>query len=146
MVFPEMQDPQKIIYRFEGRIEDVFIETIHLFQDFRYARYIPLLYYVGSKGLTEFEKQQQRNVGGFMKGILIKRLESSFYAFKKSVSRFVASYESFISMYEDGTVYISKKVDVYDLLDNDDIEKLEQYVEEEKAQKYDARDFNDRLS
>jgi superfamily II DNA or RNA helicase/HKD family nuclease len=143
MVFPEMQDPQKIIYEFEGRIEDVFIETIHLFQDFRYARYIPLLYYVGSKGLTEFEKQQQRNVGGFMKGILIKRLESSFYAFKKSVIRFVASYEKFISMYEDGTVYISKKVNVYDLLDNDDIEKLEQYVEEEKAQKYDARDFKD---
>ncbi|NOT13788.1 MAG: helicase [Methylococcaceae bacterium] len=143
MVFPEMLDPQKIIYQFEGGIEDVFIQTIHLFQDFRYARYIPLLYYVGSKGLTEFEKQQQRNVGGFMKGILIKRLESSFYAFKKSVSRFVASYQKFISMYEDGTVYISKKVNVYDLLDNDDIEKLEQYVEEEKAQKYDARDFKD---
>ena len=143
MVFPEMQDPQKIIYQFEGRIEDVFIQTIHLFQDFRYARYIPLLYYVGSKGLTEFEKQQQRNVGGFMKGILIKRLESSFYAFKKSVSRFVTSYEKFIGMYEDGTVYISKKVNVYELLDNDDIEKLEQYVEEEKAQKYDARDFKD---
>lgn len=143
MVFPEMQNPQKIIYQFEGRIEDVFIETIHLFQDFRYARYIPLLYYVGSKGLTEFEKQQQRNVGGFMKGILIKRLESSFYAFKKSVSRFIASYNKFIGMYEDGTVYISKKVNVYELLDNDDIETLEQYVEEEKAQKYDASDFKD---
>jgi superfamily II DNA or RNA helicase len=143
MVFPEMQDPQKIIYQFEGRIEEVFIQTIHQFQEFRYARYIPLLYYVGSKGLTEFEKQQQRNVGGFMKGILIKRLESSFYAFKKSVSRFVASYEKFIDMYEGGTVYISKKVNVYDLLDNDDMEKLEQYVEEEKAQKYDARDFKE---
>lgn len=143
MVFPEMQDPQKIIYQFEGRIEDVFMQTIHLFQEFRYARYIPLLYYVGSKGLSEFEKQQQRNVGGFMKGILIKRLESSFYAFKKSVSRFVTSYEKFIGMFEGGTVYISKKVNVYDLLDNDDLEKLEQYVEEEKAQKYDARDFKE---
>lgn len=143
MIFPEMQDPQKIIYQFEGRIEEVFIQTIHLFQDFRYARYIPLLYYVGSKGLTEFEKQQQRNVGGFMKGILIKRLESSFYAFKKSVSRFVTSYEKFISMVENGSVYISKKVNVYDLLDNDDIETLEQYVEAEKAHKYDANDFKD---
>lgn len=84
MVFPEMQDPQKIIYQFEGRIEDVFIQTIHLFQEFRYACYIPLLYYVGSKGLSEFQKQQQRNVGGFMKGILIKRLESSFLHSKKA--------------------------------------------------------------
>jgi len=143
LVFPEMQDPQKIIYKFEGHLEQVFIQTIQLFQDFRYARYIPLLYYIGSKGLTEFEKQQQRNVGGFMKGILIKRLESSFYAFKKSVGRFISSYEKFIDMFEEGTVYISKKVNVYELLDNDDLEILEQFVEAEKAQKYAAEDFKE---
>ena len=143
LVFPEMQDPQKIVYHFEGKVEMVFNQTIQLFRDFRYARYIPLLYYTGKKGLSEFEKQQQRNVGGFMKGILVKRLESSFYAFKKSVGRFVESYERFIRMFEAGAVYISKKVNVYDLLDNDDIEKLEAYVEEEKAQKYNAKDFRE---
>jgi len=141
LVFPEMQDPQKLIYQFNGRVETVFNQTIQLFQDFRYARYIPLLYYVGNKQLSEFEKQQQRNVGGFMKGVLIKRLESSFYAFKKSVNRFVHSYARFIEMFEGGTVYISKTVNVYDLLDNDDLETLERYVVEEKAQKYDAKDF-----
>ncbi len=141
LVFPEMQDPKKIAYQFEGRVETAFNTTISLFQDFRYARYIPLLYYIGTKGLTAFEQQQQRNVGGFMKSILVKRLESSFYAFKKSVTRFVLSYEQFIRMFNEGTVYISKKVNVYDLLDNDDLEKLEKYVEEEKAQKYTAKDF-----
>ena len=65
-----------------GLIETVFNETIRLLHGFRYSRYIPLLYYSGSKHLSEFERQQQRNVGGFMKGILIKRLESSFYAFR----------------------------------------------------------------
>ncbi|MCD6390213.1 MAG: DEAD/DEAH box helicase, partial [Desulfobulbaceae bacterium] len=139
--FPEMHDPQKIVYRFEGQLEPVFNSTIKLLQAFRYARYIPLLYYVGSKDLTEFEKQQQRNVGGFMKGILIKRLESSFYAFRKSIRRFVRSYESFIRMFDGGTVYISKSIDVYELLDNDDIDTLEVFVEEEKAQKYQSVDF-----
>lgn len=142
LVFPEMQDPQKIIYFFAGKVETVFNQTIRLFQDFRYARYIPLLYYTGNIRFSEFEKQQQRNVGGFMKCILVKRLESSFYAFKKSVGRFVESYERFINMFEHGAVYISKKVDVYDLLDNDDLDKLEKYVEEEKAQKYDSKDFH----
>ena len=103
LAFPDMQDPRKIIYRFEGDIERTFNETIHLLHAFRYSRYIPLLYYVGSKGLSEFEKQQQRNVGGFMKGILIKRLESSFYAFRKSIRRFIESYERFIRMFESGT-------------------------------------------
>lgn len=141
LVFPEMEDPQKIIYEYEGEIENVFNHTIRLLTDFRYARYVPLLYYTGNKGLSEFEKQQQRNVGGFMKGILVKRLESSFFAFKQSVKRFIKSYERFIDMYNDGIVYISKKVNVYELLDNDDIDKLEKAVEEDKAQRYESKDF-----
>lgn len=143
LAFPDMQDPRKIVYQFGGELERIFNDTIHLLQSFRYARYIPLLYYVGSKGLSEFEKQQQRNVGGFMKGILIKRLESSFYAFRKSVRRFIESYERFIKMYDSGTVYISKDIDVYDLLDNDDVETLEAYVDAEKASKYKSDDFKE---
>lgn len=141
LFFPEVQDPRRIVYEFEGALEIVFNQTIGLLQGFRYARYIPLLYYTGSKQLSEFERQQQRNVGGFMKGILIKRLESSFHAFRKSIRRFIESYERFIAMYQSGTVYISKDVDVYELLDNDDTDVLERYVEEEKAQKYTADDF-----
>lgn len=141
LFFPEVQDPRRIIYEFEGDLETIFNQTIGLLQNFRYARYIPLLYYSGNKQLSEFERQQQRNVGGFMKGILIKRLESSFHAFRKSIRRFIESYERFIGMYDGGTVYISKDVDVYDLLDNDDIDVLEKYVEEEKAAKYASEDF-----
>jgi len=44
-------------------------------------------------------------------------------------------------MFEAGTVYISKKVDVYELLDSDDFETLERLVEEEKAQQYKSEDF-----
>ncbi len=141
LVFPEIQDPERIAYRFEGNIEQVFNKSIKLLLDFRYARYTPLLYYVGEKLLTEFERQQQRNVGAFMKGVLIKRLESSFFAFRQTVDRFITSSERFIEMLDKGTVYISKTVDVYELLDNDDLEKLEQLVEEEKAHKHLKEDF-----
>ena len=141
LAFPETQDPRKIVYRFEGELEITFNAVISLLQSFRYARYTPLLYYAGAKPLSEFERQRQRNVGGFMKGILIKRLESSFFAFRKSVHRFIESYERFIQMVESGTVYISKDVDVYDLLDNDDVDALEAFVDEEKARKYQSRDF-----
>ncbi len=141
LVFPDVDNPQQIIYKYEGKLETVFNETIKFLHLFTYARYTPLLYYVGNKVLSEFEKQQQRNVGGFMKGILVKRLESSFHAFRQSVDRFIDSYERFIDMYHNGTVYISKKVNVYDLLDNDDIEKLESLVDEDKASKYDSKDF-----
>lgn len=141
LTFPDMDNPQKIVYEYKGELEVVFNKTINILQEFNYARYTPLLYYIGNKELSEFERQQQRNVGGFMKSILVKRLESSFHAFRQSVDRFIASYEKFIQMYQAGTVYISKKVDVYDLIESDNIERLETFVEDEKAQKYDSKDF-----
>ncbi len=141
LTFPELHNPQKIVYEYKGELETIFNLTIKKLQEFTYARYTPLLFYIGNKDLSEFERQQQRNVGGFMKGILVKRLESSFNAFRKSINRFIISYEKFIKMYINGTVYISKKVDVYDLMETDNIEKLEAFVEDEKAQKYDSKDF-----
>ncbi len=141
LTFPDLDNPQKIVYEYEGKLEQTFVETIKKLAEFTYARYTPLLYYIGNKTLSEFEKQQQRNVGGFMKGILVKRLESSFHAFRQSINRFIISYEKFIEMYRNGTVYISKKVDVYDLIDTDNIEKLEAFVDDEKAHKYESKDF-----
>jgi len=143
LIFPKLNDPNKIVYEYKGDLEQIFLSTIQQLLEFTYARYTPLLFYTGSKQLTEFELQQQRNVGGFMKGILVKRLESSFYAFRKSIDRFIMSYENFIQMYKTGTIYISKKVDVYDLLENDDIDKLEELVNEDKAHKYKSEDFTE---
>jgi superfamily II DNA/RNA helicase len=142
LTFPDLENPQKIVYKYEGELEIVFKNTMLKLQEFTYSRYTPLLYYIGNKTLSEFERQQQRNVGGFMKGILVKRLESSFYAFRQSVDRFIVSYEKFIGMYQTQKfVYISKKIDVYDLLENDNIEKLEAFVDEDRAHKYDSKDF-----
>ena len=76
-----------------------------------------------------------------MKGILVKRLESSFYAFRKTLSRFITSYEQFIEMFEGGKVLISKKVDVYELLNSDDEERILQLIDEGKLQEYNSDDF-----
>ncbi|MEI6045703.1 MAG: helicase-related protein [Chloroflexota bacterium] len=137
--FPEMADPQRIIYQFDEKTERAFSLTIELLKKFSYARYTPLLYL--KKQLSEFDRQSQRNVGGFMKGILVKRLESSFYAFRKSLTRFIHSYERFIEMYDKGTVWISNKADVFELLESDDEERLQSLLDQDKAQTYPSRDF-----
>jgi len=143
LFFPDMKDPRRIIYQFDKKTGAVFNQTMELLKKFRYSRYTPLLYL--KKEITEFEKQSQRNVGGFMKGVLVKRLESSFYAFRKTLGRFVASYEDFIDMFNKGTVLISKKVNVYDLLDEDNEEKIMRLIEQEKVQKYDKDEFKPKL-
>ncbi|OPY09689.1 MAG: RNA polymerase-associated protein RapA [Syntrophus sp. PtaB.Bin001] len=139
--FPELDDPQRIIYTFDAQQEHIFNATIELLKQFSYARYTPLLYL--KKRLDPLEIQSQRNIGGFMKGILVKRLESSFHAFIRTLQRFIESYEKFIAMYGNGTVYISKRVNVYDFLEEDNEDALLRLVEQDRVQKYEAAEFND---
>lgn len=139
LFFPKLADPERIIYEFDDKTDTVFTETIEKLKAFKYSRYMPLLY--KREQLTAFEQQAQRNVGGFMKGILVKRLESSFYAFKNTLRRFIESYEKFIAMFDEGTIYISKQVDVYELLDSDDEIELLKLVEMDKVSSYSSEDF-----
>ncbi len=141
LTFPEIQEPRRIIYRFDSDIDKAFNHTIGLLTQIKYARYTPLLYL--KKAVSDFEQQSQRNVGGFMKCMLVKRLESSFFAFRKTLARFIDSYAAFISMLEKGEVLISKKINVYELLDEDNEEKILSLVQEGKLQRFMSKDFMD---
>ena len=143
LTFPDIAQPQRLVYTFEGEVEQLFNDTIELLKQFRYARYTPLLYQ--KQGASKFEQLSQRNVGGFMKGILVKRLESSFYAFRETLKRFVRSYKRFIAMLEQGVIWISNDVDVFDLLDEGDTSRLEQLRAEGRAESYPVDQFKPEL-
>ena len=142
--FPEVQDPVPLYYQLNESEDKIFNETIHLItQKFKYARYTPLLYYKGK--ITQPEEISQQNMGKFMKILLVKRLESSFYAFRNSVDRFTHSYEMFIKEFDNGNVYVSKKHinKIFELLENDDDEAVQQLIDEGKAERYESLDFTD---
>jgi len=82
-------------------------------------------------------------MGRFMKILLLKRLESSFFAFKKSIDRFIRSYEQFIYAYDKGEVFISKKHmnRIFEFLEDDDEAGIQRLIDEEKASKLPAKDF-----
>ena len=142
LTFPELGTPEKIIYAFNDETDEVFKETIGIIRNLDYTRYAPLLYLKDNKKYSSL-LTSQRNISGFMKSILVKRLESSFYAFKMTLGRFIESYSKFIDMCKSGDVYISKKINIYDMLDNGDDEKLLELVEREKVQHFKTSDFND---
>jgi superfamily II DNA/RNA helicase/HKD family nuclease len=139
--FPDIEPPHGLTYFLGDGLENVFDETIDLLKSFSYSRYIPLLYL--KRKLTPLEAQQQKNVRAFMKILLVKRLESSFHAFKNTVGRFVNSYTRYIDMFDAGKVYISKKVNVFDYLDDDREDFLLELVEKEEAIGIDSEDFTD---
>jgi len=142
--FPEVENPKPLYYELNDEEDEIFNKTIELItQKFSYARYTPLLYYKGA--VTQLEQQSQKNMGKFMKILLVKRLESSFYAFKKTLERFINSYEMFTAQYDKGAVYISKKHinKIFEFLENDEDEKIEEFIESGKAEKYPSTDFDD---
>ncbi|MFH1909383.1 MAG: helicase-related protein, partial [Chloroflexota bacterium] len=142
--FPEVKDPEPLFYKFNKRENEIFEETIRLLvAEFKYARYQPLTYYEGKR--AEQELQGQRNLARFMKILMVKRLESSFHAFRLTLDRFIHSYERVIEEFQKGDVYISKKhiSKIFEALEADDQEAIERLLEEDKAEKLNAKDFSD---
>ena len=144
--FPEVKKPEPLFYELNNEEDDIFNKTIDLIANqFRYARYMPMLYYEGK--ITQPEELAQKNMGKFMKILLVKRLESSFFAFRNSVDRFLHSYEMFIKELDNGFVYVSKKHinKIFELLENDDDKAVQRLIDEGKAEKYDSKDFRKEL-
>ncbi|MBU0714156.1 MAG: helicase [Verrucomicrobia bacterium] len=141
--FPEVKDPQALFYKLSKQENEIFNETLRLLTtQFSYARYTPLLFYEGK--IDERERQGQRNLAKFMKILMVKRLESSFHAFRLSLDRFAHSYARVITEFKKGNVYISKKHigKIFELLEQDDQEAIENLLEQDKAERLIAKDFS----
>jgi len=142
--FPEVAAPEPLYYELNAEEDQIFNATMELIsKSFSYARYMPLLYL--KHPVDQLEATAQKNMGKFMKILLIKRLESSFFAFRNSIDRFIHSYKLFITEYQKGNVYTSKKhiYKIFDYLENDDDEAVQQLISEGKADKYKSSAFSD---
>ena len=151
LFFPEVQTPERLVYEFDTHTNEVFEKTIKTIgtkdtpknEKLTYARYAPKTY-LTNKQLTAFEETQQRNNVGFMKSRLVKRLESSKYAFEMTLKRSIKSHEKMIKMYESGSVYISKDINVLDYIDDDTktIEDLLEKGKEKELEIFSSADFS----
>lgn len=141
--FPEVEDPKPLIYNFDQRLDRIFNKTLNLItKNFKYSRYTPLLYL--KEDISQPEALSQKNMSKFMKILLLKRLESSFFAFKQTVRRFIESYTNFIKEYKNGNVYVSKKYinKIFELLEDYDEDAIQKLIEDKKAEKFKAEDFH----
>jgi superfamily II DNA/RNA helicase len=141
--FPEVADPEATYYELNPDEDRIFNETVQLIaRDFKYSRYTPMLYYKAA--VSQPEELGQKNMGRFMKILLVKRLESSFHAFRNTIDRFIHSYDMFLEQYGRGAVWVSKDYTskIFELLEDDDEERVLKLVEEAKAHRYAASDFD----
>ncbi|MBN2379045.1 helicase [candidate division WOR-3 bacterium] len=141
--FPEVVEPKPLFYQFNKIENSIFNETVRLITlSLSYSRYKPLVYYEGKREQREI--QSQINLATIMRILLVKRLESSFYAFRLSLERLTNTYDRVIEEYYNGNVYISKKYinKIFEYLETDDQEAIERLIEKDKAERLNAKDFN----
>lgn len=146
--FPEVKTPKKLFYQLDENLNQLFEETLKKHKlEIKYARYNPFFYLTDTaisklpKEESQLQRVSQSNLYSFMKVLFVKRLESSFYAFCQTLRRFTDSYQKFIEMYNNGAVYMSKEVNIYDLLESGNEDEIQKLVEEGKAVKYLSKDF-----
>ena len=152
--FPKVERPIKKEYELNEHLADLFEKAMDdLVNHLTYARYQAIAYLDPklSNGLYDNAQTISRSLAGIRKNGLVKRLESSFEAFKTSLNRFRNANTNMINMFANDKVYIAPDLDInklYELgLDDEAIEeKLTKKAEKNpKNSIFKASDFDERF-
>ena len=146
--FPTVNTPIPECYEFTEHINEVFDETLELIaKNLTYAKYRPLA--------TEYQKtpdlslsNSQTMMGNFIKILLLKRLESGSYAFKKSIANSIKIHEETIKIFKQkGEFYTSKNYNwkIFDLVEEDDVDLIDELIKKDKVKKYLKDEFTDKF-
>ncbi len=134
ITFPDIKPPFKLFYQLSDETDKLYDETMYLLSHsvngIKYYRYQAI------KFLKPEKKQKYKNadvasraLAMLMKVLLVKRIDSSFHAFKASLNRFTKATEAMISMFENGVIYIAPNLKVTDFImegrEEELIEKIE---------------------
>lgn len=151
---PHINPVEELEYKLDDDLLKIFDRTISiLMEDLKYYRYQILanLTQNGQKKYGEvqagFFEKSALSLADIMKTMLVKRLESSFVAFKSTISKQCKNLEILISMFENGVVYIpAKHFNLFELLENDEddfLAKVDYFLENEKMKAFESKDFKD---
>jgi len=121
IIFPKVADPFANQYELTHQLAELFIDTANAIIDKNrvdFFRYQAIAYLTDEANAGTYQNAQtiSRSLAFIMQTQLIKRLESSFYAFKKSLSKITSSTLQMIEMYERDNVFIAPDLDITDLL------------------------------
>ena len=113
--FPKVAKPIKKEYELNDHLADLFEQAMHILDErLTYARYQAIAYLKPevSNGLYDNAELISRSLAGIRKNGLVKRLESSFHAFKISVNNFRQANENMLTMWDNDRIFIAPDMDI----------------------------------
>ena len=158
--FPEIEPPKQILYELDDFTDKLYDRTLNVLkrqnQELGYYRYQAIKFlkpaakeaYKKATGVNP--KQADRiseQLAHIMRILLVKRIDSSFFAFNMSLSRFFEANTAMYKMLNNGKVYVSQKHAVNEFILNDDEDELEKILmnseDPEEIQGFDIDDFEE---
>lgn len=149
IIFPRIDDPISVFYKLDDELSSLFFDTVSLItgldesgnetDGLGYYRYraIEFLTKEEDKKIYGNVKSISGKLSGIMRTLLVKRLESSFFAFKQSIKRFQKAIDNMITMFGDNRVFIAPDFDINALLE-------EGYSYEQIEEKINAKGGNNK--
>ena len=119
--FPKVEHPIENQYELNENLANLFEQAIQILdKKLTYARYQAIAYLKPevANGLYDNAELISRSLAGIRKNGLVKRLESSFYAFQVSIENFHQANQNMIDMFDNDKVYIAPDLDINLLLES----------------------------
>ncbi|MER3318882.1 MAG: helicase-related protein [Allomuricauda sp.] len=157
IVFPKINPPNEVRYKFDDALSVLFDSTITMLTSMDenrnpvdgigFYRYKAIEYLINEEDRKRYGDVTSisNRLSAIMKTLLVKRLESSFYAFKMSLARLHRNTKHMIKMFEDDKVYVAPDIDVNKYLNEGNEEVLEEKINDKGGnnQIYVAEDFKE---
>ncbi len=143
ITFPKVDDPISMFYELDDELSILFFETVSLItgldeegnetDGLGYYRYraIEFLVKEEDKKLYGNVESISGRLSAIMRTLLVKRLESSFFAFRQSINRFKQAIDNMLEMFAKDQIFVAPDLDINKLLaDNFTWEEIEAKVNE----------------
>lgn len=154
--FPEIAPPKAKMYQFDTKLSKLFYHTIFYLTDqdkIKYNRYQAIAFLKDELREQYYDQAVliSQSLAGIMKTLMVKRLESSFKAFKISLKNLTNATSRMIEMFERGKIFIAPDKSVNEMMEKgmtfDEIEEIimQLNIENPKNNVFAPEDFEPEL-
>ena len=141
LTFPDIIPPKQILYQLDAKLNDLYDSTLQIVKDTKkglgYYRY-QAIKFLNAEAKEQYKKVVNINenlvnriseqLAHIMRILLVKRIDSSFFAFKMSLKRYFDANRAMVKMIENNRIFIAPKIKVSDFIINEDEQYLEQLL------------------
>ncbi len=141
IVFPEIAPLKTVRYNLNTKLSKLFYHTIFYLTDddkINYYRYQAIRFLNEDLRDTYYDQAVlvSKSLAGIMKTLMVKRLESSFHAFRITLNNLLVSTQRMIQMFENDSILIAPDLNINELIEKGfSMEEIESIINELSIEK-----------